>query len=123
VQVESYEELAKLFSEDNNQLTQRELLQREGTAKVAEVTLQSDKFLPRLLQRSTNAPAPSVRLLMAFTFSYTYCLRTLRLTMRVFHDSFMYCIISSIIVARALRDDTLPGDVPHRPDHGQHRDT
>ncbi|CAG0880068.1 unnamed protein product [Darwinula stevensoni] len=52
---ELFEELARLFSEDNNRLAQRELLQREGTAKVAEVTSHSDKQLPKLLQRHNAA--------------------------------------------------------------------
>lgn len=33
-QVEVYEELARIFSEENNQSAQRELLMKEGTAKV-----------------------------------------------------------------------------------------
>ncbi|CAG0918983.1 unnamed protein product [Notodromas monacha] len=53
--VESFEELARLFSEDNNQHAQREVLMREGTAKVAEVTSHADRFLPRLLQRHNPA--------------------------------------------------------------------
>lgn len=32
--VEVYEELARIFSEENNQSAQRELLMKEGTAKV-----------------------------------------------------------------------------------------
>lgn len=33
--IELFDELARIFSEDNNQWTQRELLMKEGTAKFA----------------------------------------------------------------------------------------
>ncbi|XP_050670284.1 ral guanine nucleotide dissociation stimulator-like 1 isoform X2 [Leptidea sinapis] len=46
---ELYEELARIFSEDNNRWAQRELLMREGTAKFADTVGENDRQLQKLL--------------------------------------------------------------------------
>lgn len=52
--VELFEELARIFSEDNNQWAQRELLMREGTAKFADTVGENDKQLQKVIQRQAN---------------------------------------------------------------------
>ncbi|KAK9510137.1 hypothetical protein O3M35_004984 [Rhynocoris fuscipes] len=52
--VEMFEELARIFSEDNNQWAQRELLMREGTARFADTVGQNDKQLQKVIQRQLN---------------------------------------------------------------------
>ncbi len=62
-----YEELARIFSEENNQSAQRELLMKEGTAKVKTIPHKKQKTklnlemfvvknssLRKLLERMTN---------------------------------------------------------------------
>ncbi|KAK7580177.1 hypothetical protein V9T40_000806 [Parthenolecanium corni] len=49
--VEIFKELAGIFSEDNNQCFQRELLIREGTAKFAETAGENDRHMPKIIQR------------------------------------------------------------------------
>ncbi|KAL1457980.1 hypothetical protein WDU94_008157 [Cyamophila willieti] len=46
-----FEELARIFSEENNQWTQRELLMREGTAKFADTVGENDKHLQKVISR------------------------------------------------------------------------
>ncbi|GAB6031488.1 hypothetical protein CHUAL_009256 [Chamberlinius hualienensis] len=48
--VELFDELARIFSEDNNQMTCRELLMKEGTAKVAANVGENDRHLQKVLQ-------------------------------------------------------------------------
>uniref|UniRef100_A0A8D8LI68 Ral guanine nucleotide dissociation stimulator-like 1 n=1 Tax=Cacopsylla melanoneura TaxID=428564 RepID=A0A8D8LI68_9HEMI len=48
---EMFEELARIFCEDNNQWTQRELLMREGTAKFADTVGENDKHLQKVISR------------------------------------------------------------------------
>lgn len=52
--VEMFEELARIFSEDNNQWAQRELLMREGTARFADTVGQNDRQLQKVIQRQLN---------------------------------------------------------------------
>ncbi|KAJ9595941.1 hypothetical protein L9F63_012834, partial [Diploptera punctata] len=52
--VELFEELARIFSEDNNRWAQRELLMREGTAKFADTVGENDRQLQKVLQRQLN---------------------------------------------------------------------
>uniref|UniRef100_A0A1B6C8Z3 Ral guanine nucleotide dissociation stimulator-like 1 n=1 Tax=Clastoptera arizonana TaxID=38151 RepID=A0A1B6C8Z3_9HEMI len=52
--VELFDELARIFSEDNNQWAQRELLMREGTAKFADTVGENDKQLQKVIQRQAN---------------------------------------------------------------------
>ncbi|GLV41492.1 Ral guanine nucleotide dissociation stimulator-like [Carabus blaptoides fortunei] len=55
--IELYEELARIFSEDNNQWAQRELLMREGTAKFADTVGENDKQLQKVFQKQNNHTA------------------------------------------------------------------
>ena len=59
VQCELYEELARIFSEENNRLNQRELLMREGTAKHAQTAHTSDRHLPKAIEKHANNPLVS----------------------------------------------------------------
>lgn len=52
--IELFEELARIFSEDNNQMTQRELLMREGTAKFADTVGENDKHLQKVFQKQNH---------------------------------------------------------------------
>ncbi|XP_075212927.1 ral guanine nucleotide dissociation stimulator-like isoform X2 [Lycorma delicatula] len=52
--VELFEELARIFSEDNNQWAQRELLMREGTAKFADTVGENDRQLQKVIQKQAN---------------------------------------------------------------------
>lgn len=49
--VEVYEELARIFSEENNQSAQRELLMKEGTAKFAETAGENDRQMLKVIQK------------------------------------------------------------------------
>ncbi|XP_026683046.1 ral guanine nucleotide dissociation stimulator-like 1 [Diaphorina citri] len=49
--LEMYGELERIFSEENNQWTQRELLMREGTAKFADTVGENDKHLQKIISR------------------------------------------------------------------------
>ncbi|XP_047472834.1 ral guanine nucleotide dissociation stimulator-like isoform X2 [Penaeus chinensis] len=53
---ELFEELARIFSEENNQLNQRELLMKEGTAKHAETAHANDRHLPKALEKLAINP-------------------------------------------------------------------
>ncbi|XP_044268325.1 ral guanine nucleotide dissociation stimulator-like 1 isoform X1 [Tribolium madens] len=55
--IELFDELAKIFSEDNNQWTQRELLMREGTAKYADTVGENDKQLQKIFQKQNHHTA------------------------------------------------------------------
>lgn len=52
--IELFDELARIFSEDNNQMTQRELLMREGTAKFADTFGENDKQLQKVFQKQNH---------------------------------------------------------------------
>ena len=49
--LEVFEELARIFSEDNNAVAQRELLVREGTARFADTVGENDHHLQKMLQK------------------------------------------------------------------------
>merc|ERR1719222_83002 len=49
--LEIFEELARIFSEENNAVAQRELLVREGTAKFADTAGEKDHHLQKVLQK------------------------------------------------------------------------
>lgn len=55
-QLELFEELARIFSEENNQLNQRELLMKEGTAKHAQTAHANDRHLPKALEKLATNP-------------------------------------------------------------------
>ena len=52
--VEVYEELARIFSEENNQSAQRELLMKEGTAKFAETAGENDRQMQKVIQKQAS---------------------------------------------------------------------
>jgi ral guanine nucleotide dissociation stimulator-like 1 len=52
--VQLFSELARIFSEENNQFAQRELLMREGTAKFANTVGTNDRQLQKAIQRQLN---------------------------------------------------------------------
>ncbi|XP_055314238.1 ral guanine nucleotide dissociation stimulator-like 1 isoform X3 [Sitodiplosis mosellana] len=49
--LEIFNELARIFSEDNNAWAQREVLMREGTAKFADTTGENDRHLQKVFQK------------------------------------------------------------------------
>ncbi|MCL4145776.1 UNVERIFIED_CONTAM: hypothetical protein GTU68_014490 [Idotea baltica] len=53
---ELYVELARIFSEENNQLNQRELLMKEGTAKHAQTAHVDDRHLPKAIEKLSINP-------------------------------------------------------------------
>lgn len=80
--VELFEELARIFSEDNNQWAQRELLIREGTAKFADTVGQNDKQLQKVFQKQLNNSGVSQTLAgLSATMYYYLC----------------YCIVTYVI--------------------------
>lgn len=50
-QVEIFQELARIFSEENNQWNLRDLMITEGTAKFAATAGENDKHMNKILQR------------------------------------------------------------------------
>ena len=52
--LEIFEELARIFSEENNALAQRELLVREGTARFADTVGENDHHLQKVLQKHSE---------------------------------------------------------------------
>ena len=59
--MEVYEELARIFSEDNNQSAQRELLMKEGTAKFAETAGENDRQMLKVIQKQASYSNVSTR--------------------------------------------------------------
>lgn len=55
--IELFEELARIFSEENNQSNQRELLMLEGTAKFPVTVGENDKQLQKIFQRQNTNTA------------------------------------------------------------------
>jgi len=51
---ETFAELARIFSEENNALAQRELLVREGTARFADTVAEGDTRLQKVLQKHSE---------------------------------------------------------------------
>lgn len=58
-QFELYMELERIFSEENNQLNQRELLMKEGTAKHAQTAHANDRHLPKAIEKLSINPLVS----------------------------------------------------------------
>jgi len=52
--LEVYEELARIFSEENNQSAQRELLMKEGTAKFAQTVGENDRQMQKVLLKQAS---------------------------------------------------------------------
>lgn len=53
-QMEIFNELARIFSEDNNAWAQREVLMREGTAKFADTVGEHDRHLQKIIQKQVS---------------------------------------------------------------------
>lgn len=51
LQFEIFNELARIFSEENNAWAQREVLMREGTAKFADTTGENDRHMQKVFQK------------------------------------------------------------------------
>uniref|UniRef100_T1JJE6 Ral guanine nucleotide dissociation stimulator-like 1 n=1 Tax=Strigamia maritima TaxID=126957 RepID=T1JJE6_STRMM len=58
---EIFEELARIFSEDNNQSTARELLMKEGTAKMAESVGVNDRHMQKRIQKQNSNSGSIIR--------------------------------------------------------------
>lgn len=54
LQLEIFQELARICSEDNNASVQRELLIREGTAKFAETVGENDRHMQKIIQKQVS---------------------------------------------------------------------
>lgn len=52
--MEIFNELARIFSEDNNAWAQREVLMREGTAKFADTVGTQDRHLQKIIQKQVR---------------------------------------------------------------------
>ncbi|XP_018785353.1 PREDICTED: ral guanine nucleotide dissociation stimulator-like 1 isoform X2 [Bactrocera latifrons] len=52
--MEIFNELARIFSEDNNAWAQREVLMREGTAKFADTVGEHDRHLQKIIQKQST---------------------------------------------------------------------
>ena len=52
--LEIFEELARIFSGENNALAQRELLVREGTARFADTVGENDHHMQKILQKHSE---------------------------------------------------------------------
>jgi ral guanine nucleotide dissociation stimulator-like 1 len=52
--LEVFEELARIFSGENNALVQRELLVREGTARFADTVGENDHHMQKILQKHSE---------------------------------------------------------------------
>lgn len=59
-QVELFEELARIFSEENNQWAQRNLLIREGTAKFADTYEHNDRHLQKKIRKEQSTTSVSI---------------------------------------------------------------
>jgi len=57
--VELFQELARIFSEENNQWAQRKLLIREGTAKFADTFGHNDRHLQKIIQKQQSTMSVS----------------------------------------------------------------
>lgn len=68
---EIFRELERIFSEENNAWTQRELLIKEGTAKFADTAGRSDRHLQKILQKqNTNSGVSKSRLKIIYVELY-----------------------------------------------------
>lgn len=57
--MELFQELARIFSEENNQWAQRKLLIREGTAKFADTFGHNDRHLQKIIQKQHSTMSVS----------------------------------------------------------------
>ena len=64
--LEIFEELARIFSGENNALAQRELLVREGTARFADTVGENDHHMQKILQKHSENSRVRTNLLQIF---------------------------------------------------------
>lgn len=58
--MELFDELARIFSEENNQWAQRNLLIREGTAKFADTYEHNDRHLQKKIRKEQSTTSVSI---------------------------------------------------------------
>jgi len=68
--MELFQELARIFSQENNQWAQRKLLIREGTAKFANTFEHNDRHLQKIIQKQSTITVSSVVMLILCIFSF-----------------------------------------------------
>ena len=66
--LEIFEELARIFSGENNALAQRELLVREGTARFADTVGENDHHMQKILQKHSENSRVSLSTKHLFCF-------------------------------------------------------
>ena len=71
--LEIFEELARIFSGENNALAQRELLVREGTARFADTVGENDHHMQKILQKHSENSRVRTNLLQIFYFCLIFC--------------------------------------------------
>lgn len=74
--MELFQELARIFSEENNQWAQRKLLIREGTAKFADTFGHNDRHLQKIIQKqqSTMSVSYIVQIMYQIISNYLFYL-------------------------------------------------
>lgn len=77
-QLEIFNELARIFSEDNNAWAQREVLMREGTAKFADTTGENDRHLQKVFQKQV------------------ICLEVIRFGIYFYNDFFFFFLLPNV---------------------------
>ena len=73
--LEIFEELARIFSGENNALAQRELLVREGTARFADTVGENDHHMQKILQKHSENSRVRTNLLEIYFFVLFFALR------------------------------------------------
>ena len=71
--LEIFEELARIFSGENNALAQRELLVREGTARFADTVGENDHHMQKILQKHSENSRVRTNFLQIFQFVLFFC--------------------------------------------------
>ena len=72
---ELFMELERIFSEENNAWTQRELLIKEGTAKFADTAGRSDRHLQKIFQKQNTHAGVSFLFIYFMNLFYEFILR------------------------------------------------
>ena len=70
--LEIFEELARIFSGENNALAQRELLVREGTARFADTVGENDHHMQKILQKHSENSRVRTNFLQIFQFVWFF---------------------------------------------------
>ena len=92
--LEIFEELARIFSGENNALAQRELLVREGTARFADTVGENDHHMQKILQKHSENSRVTIFSFMNDSFDWpekkTFWLP--RTYLECFEISQFYCL-------------------------------